>query len=289
MFGLLNLNKPSGESSRDTVNQIQRLVRPVKSGHCGTLDPLANGVLIVCLGPATRLADYVQQMPKTYIGSFRLGCESPSEDIETEVRQLDNPAVVSRQQLESALDGFRGKLQQMPPKYSALKVKGKRAYQLARQGKQVQLQPRTIEIYQLKLIEFSYPDFTLEIQCSAGTYVRSLGRDIGRSMNSGAVMTELTRSAIGTLKIGDSVDPHELTSESIRENILSPALALTRLPKIELSTQQQNELSFGRSLKLPVLNQPPEMVAVNSDGELLAVLSIRKDGQFGPKINFVAR
>ncbi len=175
MFGILNLDKPPGLTSRDAVNGVQRLAYPNKVGHAGTLDPLATGVLVVCLGKATRLIEFVQQQPKHYLAEFDLGLTSDTEDIEGDVRQMDDAAPVSYEDIRNALPRFVGQIMQRPPAYSALKIKGRRAYKLARRGETVELAPRPINVYSLKLVHFHYPRVTLDIVCGSGTYVRSLG------------------------------------------------------------------------------------------------------------------
>ena len=197
MFGLLNVHKPAGITSRDVVNRIQRVVRPVKVGHAGTLDPLATGVLVICLGSATRLIEYVQRMPKHYRGTFLLGRKSDTEDIEGEIEVLDAAPQPSIDEIHAALPQFVGTIRQRPPAYSALKVGGKRAYQLARAGQEVQLAARPIEVYSLSLQHYEYPEIVLDIQCGSGTYVRSLGRDLADGLGTGAVMSALERTAIG--------------------------------------------------------------------------------------------
>ncbi len=141
MFGILNLHKPPGMTSRQAVDRIERLVRPDKAGHAGTLDPLAEGVLVVCVGPATRLIEYVQQMRKSYRGTFQLGCDSDTEDITGQVHALPDPPIPSRAAIEQAATAFVGTIEQCPPAYSALKVAGRRAYALARAGHKVELAP----------------------------------------------------------------------------------------------------------------------------------------------------
>ncbi len=147
--GLLNINKPGGMTSRDAVDLVQRLARPAKVGHAGTLDPLATGVLVLCVGAATRLIEYVQRMPKRYTGTFLLGRHSPTEDCDGEVTMLVDPPIPTLGQVEAAVKQFVGRLMQRPPAYSALKVAGRRAYDLARRGEDVQLQPRPIEVHSL--------------------------------------------------------------------------------------------------------------------------------------------
>ena len=189
--GLLNLNKPAGMTSRDVVNIVQRLSRPAKAGHAGTLDPLADGVLVVCVGSATRLIEYVQRMPKRYVGTFLLGRQSPTEDIEGEVTELPDAPVPTREQIEAAARRFVGRIEQRPPAFSALKIRGRPAYKLARQGKPVELAPRPVEIYRIEVKKYRYPELVLEIDCGGGTYVRSLGRDLAESLGTAAVMSAL--------------------------------------------------------------------------------------------------
>ncbi|HEY2760774.1 MAG TPA: tRNA pseudouridine(55) synthase TruB, partial [Pirellulales bacterium] len=169
LFGLLILDKPPGQTSRWVVDQVQRLVRPAKVGHAGTLDPLATGVLIVCVGPATRLIDYIHQLPKQYRAEFLFGRASSTEDITGEVSELSDPPQPTRDKIESALRKFTGEIQQRPPAFSALKVAGQRAYKLARQGKEVALAPRPVSIHNITLLDYVYPTLTLDVTCSTGT------------------------------------------------------------------------------------------------------------------------
>lgn len=210
--GFLCVNKPRGITSFDALQVILREIlngkspkKRVKIGHAGTLDPLAEGVLVVALNRATKLIRYVQQQPKTYVATFLLGVESDSEDTETEMRKLENVSVPTKREIMEKLSEFTGEILQMPPAYSALKIKGKRAYDLARKGKKVELTPRPIKIFELKLLEYEYPLLKLEIICGSGTYIRSLGRDFARSLGTSAVMSELTRTAVGVFYLDDAV------------------------------------------------------------------------------------
>src|SRR5262245_7182097 len=171
MFGLLNIDKPAGVTSRDVVNRVQRLVRPLKVGHAGTLDPLATGVLVVAIGQATRLVEYLQRLPKTYQGTFLLGRTSDTEDIEGTVIELTDTSIPTEQQIQGALPQFLGTIDQTPPAYSALKVSGQRSYDLARRGQAVDLAARPVEIHDLQLVRFAYPELELLIRCGSGTYI----------------------------------------------------------------------------------------------------------------------
>lgn len=292
MFGFLVLNKPHGISSRAALNSITRICKPAKVGHAGTLDPLATGVLVVGVGPATRLIDYVQQSQKFYTGQFRLGFESETEDIESDLVPVVGARVVTPAELESVLPKYLGRIEQLPPQYSALKVDGKRAYKLARRGADFALKPRSIEIQQLKLNRFDFPDFELQIACGSGTYVRSLGRDIGRAVGSGAVMTGLQRTAIGQFSIADAIDPNSLpTKTEMAAVLLPPTRAVSHLETITLS---ENQVASLRNA-VPILISDDirekdfsalELVGVNADGQLIAILQPQPDGTYSPKINF---
>jgi tRNA pseudouridine55 synthase len=290
LFGLLNINKPAGVTSRDAVNVVQRLVgKQCKVGHAGTLDPLATGVLVLCLGPATRLIEYVQRMPKSYCGKFLLGRSSPTEDIEGEIVPLANPPIPSRRDLEIEAAKLTGEIQQRPPAFSALKVKGRRAYDLARAGKQVELAPRAVTIYEMSITDYDYPELMLEIRCGSGTYVRSLGRDLAESVGSAAVMSELTRTAIGDFKIEQAIALESLTEDDI-VNSLQPAVsAVTALPQVEIAKAEQTQIIDGRWINrnsLPDANDA-QYAGVTESGELLAILSDRGQGQLAPVRVFV--
>ncbi len=290
MFGLLNINKPSGATSRDIVNRVQRLVRPAKVGHAGTLDPLATGVLVICLGPATRLVEYVQRMKKSYRGTFLLGRRSDTEDSDGNVTLLDNVSAPSELEILRTLPDFIGQIEQKPPVYSALKVKGQRAYDLARNGQDVELASRPVTIHDLRLVDYAYPKLLLEICCGSGTYIRSLGRDIAERLGTGAVMSALERTAIGPFTLATAIDADGLVRSDLDSFVLSPALALAELRCICLDEQELESLAFGK--KIPdrfEIDQASEVACVNQQGELVAVLEKRTAGFLQPKRNFIGR
>ena len=286
MIGFINLDKQPGETSRDAVNAVQRLVRPVKIGHCGTLDPIATGVLVVCVGPATRLTNLVQEAPKTYVGDFRLGVSSETEDIEGQLEPLVDAPVIKAADIEAVLPEFVGETQQMPPKFSALKVNGKRAYDLARQGKEVKLKSRQIQVYGLRLTAFEYPNFQLEIECGTGTYVRSLGRDIGARVGSAAIMTALRRTAIGAFSDVSAVNAADLDAENISQHLLPVKHCLDELEQVVVNDAQARGLIDAQPLHLPSHADFERVVGIDKRGRVLAVLHRRDDNIFTPKINF---
>src|SRR3954465_13086591 len=161
-FGVLNVHKPKGITSRDAVDRVERLVRPAKAGHAGTLDPLATGVLVICVGQATRLIRFVQRMPKRYLATFLLGQTSETHDIEREVAGIPNAIVPTCEAIERLLPQFMGDIQQRPPAHSAIKIGGRRAYKLARKGADFELAPRTVTIHQINLLRYEYPELKLD-------------------------------------------------------------------------------------------------------------------------------
>lgn len=287
--GLLNLDKPAGMTSRRVVDRVERLARPAKVGHAGTLDPLATGVLVVCVGAATRLIEYVHEMPKQYTATFLLGRQSPTEDTEGEVAELPNPPVPTRDQLVAAAGALVGRITQRPPIYSALKVRGRRAYALARQGKQVDLKPRLVTVHRIDLGEYDYPKLTLNVQCGSGTYVRSLGRDLAESLGTSAVMASLVRSAVGGLRIEDAVRPEKLTRTNWTEHVLPPVRAVERLPRVRLTAAEIARVRNGQTVSRPSgAAESRAVAAVDADGRLVAILAPRGPRLLGPLRNLPA-
>ena len=285
--GFLNIDKPSGCTSRDVVNRVQRLVKPAKTGHAGTLDPLANGVLVVAVGQATRLIESVQGGVKGYRGEFRLGCISDTEDAQGEVTELPTAPIPERRQLAQACAALVGETQQTPPRYSALKVDGKRAYRLARRGVHVEMKPRTVRIDRCDLLEFEYPGFTLDIACGGGTYVRSIGRDIGEAVGSGAIMTALTRTRVGPYQLKGSIQLEQLSRESIGDLLLPMQSALPDMPQIELSDQEFGALHNGLRISNRFnLGDGETAAGLSRAGRLVSLVTLASNGEVRPIRNF---
>lgn len=270
--GLLNLNKPAGITSRHAVDIVQRLTRPTKAGHAGTLDPLATGVLIVCLGHATRLIEYVQRMRKQYVGTFLLGRQSDTEDIEGDVAELPDAPIPTREQIEAAAQRFVGQIEQRPPAFSALKIQGRPAYKLARQGKPVELARRPVEIYRIEVKAYEYPELVLEIDCGSGTYVRSLGRDLAESLGTAAVMSALVRTSIGHFRVAEAVDPRELHRDNWQSFVQPPLRAVDFLPQVELSPEATARIRNGLAIELNN-EASKELVAIDPTGQLIGILA----------------
>jgi tRNA pseudouridine55 synthase len=286
VFGFLNINKPPHVTSRGAVNAIQKLIKPTRVGHAGTLDPLATGVLVLCIGPATRLTRFIQDQPKVYLADFELGVVSDTEDRYGEKKTIPSAPEVSADDLAAVLPSFTGEILQRPPAFSALKVQGQRAYTLARQGKEVQLTPRKIQIHDLQLVNFSYPNFQLRIHCGSGTYVRSLGRDIGEKLGSGAIMTALTRASIGDFHLANAINLDEITKSNLDSHLVNAVQPLGQLESIEVPEEQIQRFANGHTWSFDTA-RPAEMVkAVDPQGRLVAVLQRKTDTLFTPAINF---
>ena len=286
LCGLLNLNKPPGLTSRRVVDQVERLARPAKCGHAGTLDPLACGVLVVGVGAATRLIEYIQRMTKCYTGTFLLGRHSPTEDVQGEVTELGRPPVPSADQIDSAAKALTGRIRQRPPAFSALKVKGRRAYELARQGRPVELAPRYVVVHRIDVAAYRYPELQLHIECGAGTYVRSLGRDLAESLGTAAVMSQLVRTAIGSFRIEEALNPQQLTLDNWRECLLPPSRAVELLPRVELTSEEIARIRSGQAIpKRAPTTDAREVAALDAAGRLMAILVPRGCGLLGPGRN----
>lgn len=286
LFGLLNVDKPAGVSSRKIVNDLQRLVWPAKVGHAGTLDPLATGVLILCFGRATRLVPYIQQQPKEYVATFLLGRRSETDDVEKGVQELVDPPVPTRQEIAAALPRFVGQIQQRPPAFSAVKVGGRRAYKIARQGQQVELAARPVTIHELALIEYDYPRLVVSMRCGSGTYVRAVGRDLAASLGTAAVMSELRRTAIGDFRAEDACDADALTSELVASHLLPAARAVPQLPAVIVDESEIERLRTGLRIARAHHGLTGEIAALAADGRLISILSVDGD-QLRPARNFV--
>jgi tRNA pseudouridine55 synthase len=227
MQGILLIDKPEGWTSFDAVNYIRKLVaqaegkkpKQVKVGHTGTLDPFATGLLVLLVGKEyTRRAGEYSKMDKTYEVTVRLGATSSTGDPEGEITPISD-AVPTREALQGVLERFTGTIEQVPPAYSAIKINGQRAYALARQGKTVAIEPRTVTINKLELLDYTYPHARLLTSVSSGTYIRSLAADIGDALGTGAYTEALRRTSVGTWEVGNARNPKEFSSSIITNSL----------------------------------------------------------------------
>ncbi len=275
MFGLLNIHKPVGPSSHAIVAGIRRRVpRGVKVGHAGTLDPRADGVLVICLGPATRLAEYVQHAPKRYRTAIMLGASSTTDDTEGEITPTAQAQPPAREDIEAALVGMVGRIEQVPPAHSAVHVDGRRAYEIARDGQDVQITPRPVIIHEIRIAAYEYPSLTLEIVCGSGTYIRSIARDVGETLGVGGYCRTLTRTAVGEFTLASAVRPDEVDPPRDR---IAPARAVSHLPPCHVTDAQVAKLTIGQRVSLDEVDLPGEptieedIAVFNPAGELVAI------------------
>jgi len=255
--GVLNIDKPLGQTSHDVVERVRALTGMRRVGHAGTLDPLATGVLVVCVGrTATRLVEYLMEEPKTYRTDVQLGVVTDTFDREGKV-VARSPVEVGRDEVEKALEQFRGVIEQIPPMYSAVKHRGKPLYRLARRGVEVEREPRRVVIHRLELIAWASSDdqaaCTMEIECSPGTYIRALVHDLGQELGCGAHVTGLTRLASGSFRLDDAVRLDHL-AQAVEDGdwyeLLFPvdeALA-DRFPALQLSADEARRLCSGQPI-----------------------------------------
>jgi tRNA pseudouridine55 synthase len=273
--GILNFNKPEGMTSHDVVARVRRISGQKKVGHAGTLDPMASGVLLLCLGQATRVAEYLMAGDKLYDARIRLGIATDTYDAEGRISaQAD--VTVTRAQVERELSTFVGKLAQTPPMYSALKHEGTALYRLARQGQTVARAPRPVEIYALELLEWASPELRVQVRCSKGTYIRSLAHDLGQRLQCGAHLAGLVRLASGPFRIEQAITQTEMEEAFAAgggAQLLEPLdAALQAFPAVTVDSATATALAHGQRVELPAGVDAPLSRAYSADGHLLALL-----------------
>jgi tRNA pseudouridine55 synthase len=247
--GLLVVNKPRGITSRAAVDRVVRLVgRRVKVGHAGTLDPLASGVLVVCVGPATRLVEDVQSLPKSYRTVVRLGARSDTLDADGRIEPEPDPRVPTPDEVAAAVAPMVGEIDQLPPDYSALKVGGRRAYELVRAGQAVALAPRRVRIDRIGIVGYEWPHLELEVDCGSGTYIRSIARDVGEALRCGGLVDVLVRTRIGPFTLEDAAELDGISAASLPESLRPMAEAVAGLPRLVLDAGRVADVGAGRSL-----------------------------------------
>ncbi|MCD4699446.1 MAG: tRNA pseudouridine(55) synthase TruB [Phycisphaerae bacterium] len=292
MFGFLNIWKPPGPSSFDMIRQVRRCVgRREKIGHAGTLDPLAEGILVLCLGQATRLVDLVHSYPKHYATLARLGATSTTDDAEGQISQIDvNSPPPALKQVEQILRQFTGVIEQVPPAFSAVKVAGRRAYKIARSGRTPDLAAKKVTIHSLEIIEYEYPRLRLRVSCGSGTYIRSLVRDIGDKLGVGGYCEEIIRESVGPFGADRAVRPEQINADNIERFLISPVEAVPPEARITLTDEQARELAHGRAIDFSGKPDSREKLlgAVNQNGDLIGLT--RPDqttGQLRPEKVFI--
>ena len=270
MFGFLNVYKPRGKTSHDVVAFLRHVTKVKQIGHTGTLDPFAEGVLPICIGKATRLIEYLAD-DKAYIGTIQLGKSTTTYDIEGEEVKISDKTVYL-QDIETALEAFRGEIEQFPPIYSAIKVKGKKLYEYARKGEDVEIQPRRVHIKELRIENYDQATRQLElyIACSKGTYIRSVANDLGEKLGTYGHLIKLVRVQTGDFTVNDAVKPENLeTAEQVKKYLIYPIKYL-KYPKYELSDEELEKVSHGMAL-FPKTDLSNSTIVLTKDNQIIAI------------------
>ncbi len=278
LSGILLIDKPAGPSSFDVVRRVRRALKVRKVGHAGTLDPFATGLLLLCLGEATKLVPFLMPEPKTYRAVVKLGEETDTQDptgrVTATSRELPAPA-----QVYEAAARFVGEIEQTPPMYSALHHQGQRLYELARRGETVPIKPRQVTVYGLQVEEVALPLVTLSVTCSQGTYIRTLAADLGRVLGCGAHLAALRRLAVGPFRVAEALALEaleEMQRAELTARIIPLGDCLPGFKALEVGPEAAQYLRQGRTLPWPGNHvKPGEQVRVMAAGDLLAVAAVR--------------
>lgn len=290
--GALLVDKPSGVTSHDVVASVRRFARQRRCGHTGTLDPFATGLLVICLGRATRLARFVSGASKSYLATVRFGFSTDTYDRTGEVRGERTDSCPERRELESALGGFRGPQEQLPPRFSAKRIEGKRSHRLVRAGLEVKPVPATIDVFEMDLVDFEPPRARLSLSVSSGTYVRSLAHDLGERLGCGAHLEELRRTRIGPFSVEEASSLETLSALAFHgrlgDRLLSPAELLRDLPRVDVTAEAVNLLVHGRDVpegawQPTTVGRGPFRVC-DEGGELVSVAHRHETGALRPWI-----
>lgn len=289
LSGVLPVDKPVGPTSHDAVAAVRRALKTREVGHTGTLDPFASGLLLVCVGRATRLAEYLTGLPKTYVATMRLGEATDTDDLTGEViASSDAWRSLSAEAVEAALRAQVGTIQQLPPSFSAKKVGGERMYAAARRGEAVERKPVAVTIYAIRLLRVDLPEVEMEVECGAGTYIRAIARDAGAALGVGGHLRALRRTSVGPHSVERAVPLEALgDADRVTAAMLSPLESAAHLPRVTVDEEGIVALRYGRVLPAP--DDAPEatpLALASTEGELLAI-GERIDNIIRPRKVFV--
>lgn len=284
--GLIVVDKPAGMTSRRLVDVVARALGTKSVGHAGTLDPLARGVMIVCVGAVTRLVELLHELPKRYEATFLLGRSSASDDMETPVEEETQPVRPSPAAVEAALPAFRGDILQRPCDYSAVHVDGKRAYRLARKGRSVELVAKPVRIDRLEVLAYEWPRLALAIDCSSGTFIRAIGRDLAAALGTRSVMESLVRTAVGPFERSACLVLDAVSPETVAAGLLPAVAAVPHLPRLELDESTLEAAIRGGLVAAPCPASAECYAAIDREGELVGILRQHDSGAFRLRPNF---
>jgi tRNA pseudouridine55 synthase len=270
LSGILVVDKPKGLTSFDVVRQVRRALKGLKTGHTGTLDPMATGVLPLCLGEATKIAQFIIESDKTYEATIRLGSETDTYDAEGSIIREAPVPHLTRELIEQIFSKFTGPLAQIPPMYSAIKVDGKRLYELARAGQEIVREPRDVVVHRLELRDFNATDICFCVKSSKGFFVRSLAFDLGRALGSAAHLASLRRTQSGPFALKDAITLEKLLADPLAAGLVSVDTALISMPEIRVDSTQEKRVRCGGLVEVsPTLEGVFRIVS--DAGELLAI------------------
>ena len=270
MDGILLLNKEIGYSSFQYINKAKRIINASKVGHSGTLDPFASGLLIVTVNKATKVNQFIESLSKEYIATLKLGVKTDTLDLEGKVIATKDVPILNEELIINTLNNFKGKIKQVPPMYSAIKVDGKRLYDLAREGKEIERKEREIEIYDIELLSFNNDEISFRVSCSKGTYIRTLGEQISEELNTYGHLISLTRTKVGNFKVEDAYKIDELDNFKLIDTIE----ALSHFKKLKLNDEMIQRVKNGHKLKFNI--EEDEVLIVDKDNNIIAIYE--KDG-----------
>ncbi|MDX1416508.1 MAG: tRNA pseudouridine(55) synthase TruB [Candidatus Promineifilaceae bacterium] len=271
--GVFNIDKPQGITSHDAVNRLRRLSGIRRVGHAGTLDPLATGVLIICIGRATRLVEYLIGLPKEYEAIIRLGQVTDSYDADGALVS-EQDITVSGSDIKKSLAKFRGRIQQRAPIYSAIKKQGVPLYKLARDGVSVKAPVREVEIYELAIVSWEKPNLEIKVRCAAGTYIRSLAHDLGQELGCGGHITSLTRTSVGNFRLSNAVSLDDLHDENWSDYSLPADIAVQHLPRLDLRADEAHRVQLGQRIgRLDIHPEASIVRAYEQNGRFIGILS----------------
>ena len=287
--GIVVLDKANGLSSNAALQEVKRLYEANKAGHAGSLDPLATGVLPVCLGEATKVSQFLLDSDKRYRARIKLGIRTDTGDSEGSIIEQNEGISVSRKAIERALTKFKGEVEQVPPMHSAIKMNGVPLYKLARKGITVEREPRLVTLYQICLVEFVNSELELEISCSKGTYIRTIADDLGQELGCGAHVIELRRTQAGVFTEKDSISSEELALEKenrgldkIDQFLIPMDRAIQDLPEVNLPSITASHVKNGQAVLVRHLPKNG-LVRMYEDEQFIGIGSIDDDGKVAPK------
>src|SRR5438876_8578165 len=283
MDGIFNINKPTGMTSHDVVAKIRRFLKQKRVGHAGTLDPAASGVLPICVGQATRVAEYLSESGKAYQAEVIVGAATDTYDSEGTITAKARTTDLTLARIEETLSHFLGLQMQVPPVYSAIKLQGQPAYKRARAGEDITLEPRPIVIYSLKVIDWIPPRLTLAIECSKGTYIRSLAHDLGTQVGCYAYLEALIRTRSGSFTLSESITLEQFAdaveTNSIHDYAFPLDKALEQYPAIKLDVEIAERVKHGNTFNNPIANNSGLARVYDDNGAFLAIAEWEEEQQ----------